>query len=354
MYKDISLNVSVSEFCSLGCSHCFLGNERGKKNLIDFGLLDNLFVSLSKSFERIQINWGGGELSLLGKDIFRKIVNTYAFKDKKFYNKLYSMLVPHLDKEWLELVHKFDSIQISIDSYRKRNFYTQEYLGKIRSLNLTKSISYTPHKEDSKEFLRYCFEVAKGIDASVFHLGVLYTNKPEEIVPASKMIELFYLALELSEEYEIELGFWGGEVEGFYYLDENVGWSAFNCFNNGFYIRSDGSMSSCTIIEEYAQAFIRPQSIDMTFLSNADYHKIKGVNMDFINTVFLKPHPDCLECNYYPLCKGGCPFFRYLGRGKDIYCFYYRVILDTLLKRERRRLLPSPSIGSENKAHLQS
>lgn len=335
MYKDISINVSVSEFCSLGCSHCFLGEERRKKEIIDFGLLDKFFQTLSREFDIIQVNWGGGEISQLGKDILRKVVDSYAFKDRKFYNKLYSMLVVPLDEEWLELIHRFNSMQISIDSYRKRNFYTKEYLEKIRGLKIDKSISYSPNKNDTYEFLDYCFSVAKQIDARIFHLGVLYTNNPDEIIPASKMIELFYYAKELSQKYGIELGFFDKQLRGSQYLEEKVGWSAFNCFNNGFYLKPNGRLSSCTIIEEYAKDFKQPVSVNMREVVFYDYQRIKEINKDFINSVFLNPHPECLECNFYPLCKGGCPFFRYLGKGKDIYCSYYKTIFSELLKEEK-------------------
>lgn len=328
MYKDITINVSVSEFCNLGCSHCFLGDERYNKNTIDFDVLNGLFRKLDIEFNDIQINWGGGDISLLPEDVWERITDSYSFKSEKFYNKLYSMLLERSDK-FREFVEKFDEVQVSIDKYRKKNlFEDKSYIDRVKSYNIKKSISYTPNKSDDREFLEYCFDVAKRIDAKIFHLGVLYTSNYEEIVPAQKMIELLDIAIELAEVYDITLGVFEG-LDG--YSSDNIGWNAFSCFNNGAYVKSNGEITSCTILQKLTD--IKVPTGDIRSLKEFDYLKFKGVNKGFIEDMFLKPSSECLECDYYPLCKGGCPFFRYLGSGKDIYCSFYKKLISETLKR---------------------
>ena len=50
-----------------------------------------------------------------------------------------------------------------------------------------------------------------------------------------------------------------------------------------------------------------------------------------IRGFFIRGRPGCLDCEYYPLCMGGCPFFSLFGEGgKDIYCSVYRKIFEIL------------------------
>jgi len=340
MSRYISINLSLSNFCNMGCSHCFLGEERKDKTALTYKEINETLTGLlNKGFTYINVNWGGGEIMALGKKFFKEnIINAISFKERdKFYNKLYTMIPVSLDEEWLEIINNFDSIQVSIDKYHimtgKGNY--DALIDKLNQITIEKTVSYTPSHFDTKEDVESFFKFAKDSGVSVFHLGFYYPYGNKNPIPVERMIEIFEWCLEFEKKYGLTLGFFQN-LDGDDYIENYTGWTAFHCFDSGFYITPKGQVTSCQIINGNYLDLGVPNITLKEFLEK-DYLGIKDINKPFMKSFFFK-NSDCLDCQFLPLCKGGCPYFTYLGNGKDIYCNYYKMVFSEMIKRYKEKV----------------
>ncbi len=331
-----SLNVAVNNYCNLGCSHCFLGDERKNRETLNIDKLEKMQFSPPEG-SKIQINWAGGEIMSLGKRFFReKIISSRFFRERdKFYNKIYTMM-PVYDEEWKEILHKFDEFQCSIDIYHMaRMKYDKKYIENIRSLNLPKTVSFTPSNDDNYDTMNVYFNFAKEIGAYAFHLGMYYPDlkKGEKPISVEKMIELLEIAIELEKKYDLPLGFFREKQ-----IEHNLGWTAFYCFDKGFYIQPNGIVTSCPIIDANIENYNILNKVKLDEFVKMSNEEVLKINEEIQKTFYMQRYdPECISCKYYTLCKGGCPFFTYIGNGHDIYCKYYKRVFDEIINRSLQK-----------------
>jgi radical SAM protein with 4Fe4S-binding SPASM domain len=109
-----------------------------------------------------------------------------------------------------------------------------------------------------------------------------------------------------------------------------VGWRAYDCFTKGAYISHDGIVTSCFIM--LTRGHDVPHIKTDEFLSGA--RDIESLNAQYVREFFFVTRPaKCLDCEYYALCMGGCPYFTIRsGQNVDYYCSTYKKIFKTLLE----------------------
>jgi radical SAM protein with 4Fe4S-binding SPASM domain len=290
------------------------------------GKIVRKILSADKSYT---INWGGGEPLLLGKEGMRKVVAMDSFTHSKTTNMIYSTFQIKLDAEWKEILDHFDSVMFSLDSYRKlqRGFNAELGIKNIKSLAAEKIISYTPRTSDTKHDLENYYLTALDAGASCFHMGFLYA---ENLIDPNLYISFFDELLFLRDKYN------GPEIGFLHNINKfagnptcSVGWRAYDCFTKGMYISHDDIVTSCFIMlkKGYDVPYIRTQD----FLSGET--DIESLNAAYVRQFFFATRPPkCLDCEYYALCMGGCPYFTARSADNvDYYCNTYRRIFEELL-----------------------
>jgi radical SAM protein with 4Fe4S-binding SPASM domain len=303
--------------------------DKRKPVTIELATVEKVLAKILSADNFYTINWGGGEPLLLGKEGMRKVVSMGSFNHPKTINMIYSTFQIDLDASWKEILDRFDGVMFSLDSYRKLQprFNAELGLKNIRNLDAEKIISYTPRTSDTKDDLENFYLRALEVGASSFHMGFLYA---QNLIDPALYISLFDHLLFLRDKYNgPEIGFlhnvkrFGGNPAC------SVGWRAYDCFTKGMYLSHDGIVTSCFIMlnKGYDVPYIRIED----FLSGES--DIEALNAEYVRKFFFATRSSkCLDCEYYALCMGGCPYFTMRSADNvDYYCSTYRRIFEVLL-----------------------
>jgi radical SAM protein with 4Fe4S-binding SPASM domain len=250
----------------------------------------------------------------------REITLFDCFRNPSVSNTLYTTLqIRDFDREWADILNRFDTVIISLDSYRRKltNYDEELMIANLAKLEIDKTVSYTPTLE---EF----YIKAHDTGASRFHMGFLYGK---DLLPASLYIDYLERLAKMQAIYGIpEIGFFPSGKGAT--MNALTGWTAYSCFTSGVFISPDLTMTSCVPL--YYEGY--PGLVDITGAQfiNEDRH-FHSHNAPLIRKFFFQDiRSECAGCDYYGLCKGGCPYFSRI-QGRDIYCQVYKMIFSHLL-----------------------
>jgi radical SAM protein with 4Fe4S-binding SPASM domain len=334
MRDSAAYNIVVTNDCLIRCGHCFMDRKAVKSLSMD---TVKAITAKILAFRKTQdINWGGGEPLILGRGYLRGMVSLECFEDPGTRNLLYSTYQIQLDNDWLDILNRFDALMFSIDSYRgaQTNFSSGLALSNLKRLSPEKHVSYTPMVGDTPEKVAGYYAQALDLGAEMFHLGFLYSRK---LIPPATYLRLIDDLLDLQVSLDgPEIGFFhksqacGGDFKS------AVGWRGYDCFDKGMYFSNDGIVTPCFIM--YSLGFDIPHIKIGEFLSEDT--DIFGLNRKYAAEFFIRSREGkCLECPYYTLCMGGCPYFTARSEtGIDYYCEVYKRIFETLLGRNHREV----------------
>lgn len=327
MRDNAAYNIIVTNKCAISCDHCFMDKRTAKSlNMDTIKAITSKIMSFNKSQN---INWGGGEPLMLGRAQLREIVSLDCFEDPGTKNLLYSTYQIQIDNDWVDILNRFDSLMFSLDSYRSAQ---SAFNSKLACSNLTrlvpkKHISHTPMISDTPEKLAGYYAQALDLGADMFHIGFLYS---EELIPPDMYLRL------LDDLLTLQVSLNGPEI-GFFHKSHAfggnyktaVGWRGYDCFDKGVYFSHDGIVTSCYIM--HSQGFGVPYIRIEEFLSGD--RNLFDLNRKYASDFFIRSRPrKCLECSYYTLCMGGCPYFTARSEeGIDYYCKVYKNIFEILL-----------------------
>jgi radical SAM protein with 4Fe4S-binding SPASM domain len=283
---------------------------------------------------RVSFGWSGGEILTVGKEYMDNLTSLSCFRDHRVTNGLLSTLFIDLNSEWVEILERFDSLMISLDSYHREKLGRQ--MGRSlsnmeRLLVKKKQVAYTPSPKDTEADLEDFYLMAMDAGAEVFHLDFLYAQNP---IPPGFYLKAIDKILQLQERRRgPKLGFFQRE-DYFSNYRTSVGWRAYDCFTGGGHFSPEGVFTSCYILYRQRGEKAVPWMKTHEFLEGKS--SITSLNEKFIRDFFIRGRPGvCLDCEYYPLCMGGCLFFSLFGEGgKDIYCSVYRKIFEILTSKE--------------------
>ena len=187
---------------------------------------------------------------------------------------------------------------------------------------------------DTSEKVAGYYAQALDLGAEMFHVGFLYSRK---LIPPGTYLRLIddLLNLQVSSDGP-EIGFFhkyhafGGNYKS------AVGWRGYDCFDKGVYFSNDGIMTSCFIM--YSRGFDVPHIKTEEFLS--EDKSLFDLNRKYAADFFIRSREGrCLECSYYTLCMGGCPYFTARSEtGTDYYCEVYKKIFEILLGGRHREV----------------
>ncbi len=327
MRDNAAYNIIVTNKCAISCDHCFMDRRTAKSLGMDtIRAISARILSFNKTQN---INWGGGEPLLLGRRQLQEIVSLECFDDPRTENLLYSTYQIQIDADWLDILNRFDSLMFSLDSYRSSQaaFNSELAISNLMRLSPQKHISYTPMITDTSETVARYYNQALDLGADVFHLGFLYSD---ELIPPDMYIRL------IDDLMTLQVMLRGPEI-GFFHKSQAfggnyktaVGWRGYDCFDKGIYFSHDGIVTSCYIM--HSRGLEVPSITVEEFLSGDK--SLLALNAKYAADFFIRHRPqECLECRYYTLCMGGCPYFSARsGSGIDYYCGVYKKIFEILL-----------------------
>lgn len=327
---SLSLVIAPTTGCNFACPYCFEGEKEDKR--MSKEVINDLisFIQSSKDIPKIDITWYGGE-PLTAFDIMKEIVsriknecsqkiisqsivtNGYLFNDK---------VIEFMKEE------KFTSIQITFDGTEEHHNMTR-YLrgsgkptyGRIMA-NVEKLISKMP--ESTKISLRININKDNDEDfAAMFkEIKQKYSNHRVHVYPGfiresnvdnSKMC---FKSLSGESKYKFYQKVANtGLMVDFYPKRQHKG-CMISCANS-FIVGPEGELYKCW------NDFNHPERI-VGYLKDK-----KMINTSLIGKysyeATIYSDPKCKECKLFPVCDGGCGWFRYQntieGKNYDVCTF---------------------------------
>jgi len=330
----------VGMSCNLRCSYCYYNKQDRSKKAMNLEILEETIREVCKyNTGDVRFFWHGGEPMLIGISFYEKAIELQE-KFKKSAQKIINCIQTNgtlIDDKWSKFFkEKAIKVGISLDGPQKYHDYYRQYpdgkgsFGKIMEgikilkkqkiefgvvSVVTNQIVKTP-EEIFKFFISHqitntinfnpllgtnvgngiSFE-KKGVQPSlyidflikIFDLWLKNENNPHlKIYPLESIVRAF-------------LGFpqedcrFAGECEKSLVIDYKG--DIFACCTYGY-----GDFFKFGNIKDGLNSVLHSES----FLKYKKYLK------EIRNA--------CSKCQWYDICKGGCPFHHYIGNGKNLFC----------------------------------
>ena len=372
MFRFTNLIIfELTRDCNIRCKYCYVQDKDCYKGeIIDFEVYKKIInqivkqrLSCNKQEEKLQMNFHGGEFTMIGKKRFISICE-YTVKTFTENGINYSLGMQSngtlLDEEWLDIFKRFDiPLGMSLDSLiEKENlrFSSDEQLHKLKDLltlageknMIASTLSvFNKHnlkniKKDDKIFFNELPVVSRKINIMEDMVNP-YNSK---LQPKGK--EVFkYL-----HKKELELFLKTGKTKEAHtrtLLDDTLT-DILSFHENGYYsgctgkmcgagltmiaVRPDGSMGYCDRYSRDLQENYIENALDYDFLGLHQLQKVMEFNLRRHN--ILKEN-GCDTCRAQYICEGGCMAsfyskFGYYGIEKDFTCPQFLNFFDYVKK----------------------
>jgi uncharacterized protein len=342
-----------SSKCQMACEYCFYTDLSANREIKDFGFMNGKTRKniIEKTLEfasggDITFTFQGGEPTLIGLDFyeeFKSIVDKLNYKNS---NINYAIQTNGLliDDNWMKWLKENNVlVGISLDGIEKiHNEFRRDKSGRG-----TFSKVYITIKELQRENIDFNI-LTVVTDQLISNIEDVFKFYCEEnfkflqfipLIPSTNGKGSNGLSGKKYGDFLIKLyDLWKGEIEknnpvsirffdNLYGLFKGYEYSA--CEMTGHcnmqnIIESDGSIYPCDFyaIQEYKIGNIN----EMDFCEIYKSERAK----EFIKKSFKK-HSDCLNCKYFPYCRGGCR--RYFGENnKNLYCEGFNIFYNNRLE----------------------
>jgi len=327
----------IAMACNLNCGYCFYSKQARKKRLMSDEILRTLIKEVCNyNSDTARFYWHGGEPLLAGLAFYEKVIALQQ-RFKKPHQEVFNGLVTNatlINRKWAVFFrdNKF-GIGVSLDGPKEiHNRYrvfpngqgsfdrTMEGIKTLKKagvdFHVLCVITNPSTKDPQKLFDFFAKEKiteinlipAIGIQADdgisfkesvspqhyvdfliqIFNLWLEQDNPDLKILPLESVVRAF---LGLSQE---DCRF-AGECEKSIVIDFNG--DVFSCCAYGY-----KKFPAIGNISEGIETIISPEAF--------------GGLRNLLQAVQKK----CLSCRWYKICKGGCPFHHYLGKGQNIFC----------------------------------
>lgn len=321
--------------CNMRCRYCFYADETSRREIDDYGLMkeETMEIMVKKALDYaeggITFGFQGGEPTLRGLDFFKKAVEfqkKYNTKGLRIDNALQTngMLI---DEEWAEFLAKEKFlVGLSVDgmsSVHNKNRLDAKGEGTLRRVlraaELLKAYNVT-----FNVLTVVTNDTADKIDL-IYDFFARHDLRWQQYIPC---LDAFGEKQDwlTTEKYGIFLkklfDRWSNDVLSgrFIYIRQFENWigmllgrSAENCGMMGvcgmqYTVEADGSVYPCDfyVLDPYRLGSFATDSFE-------DMDK-KRHEIGFIEKSAQKDK-ECLDCYYYPLCRGGCRRDRDDGQG---------------------------------------
>jgi len=329
--QDIFLLIKpASGRCNMRCKYCFYADITDIRTIKDHGIMSESVLettiqkALSEARSHCTFSFQGGEPLLAGIDFFNKLIG-FEKKYNDFGVKISYTLQTNgllLDNAWAEFFHENDFlIGLSIDAGKQvHDSFRTDPSGKgtftrcmastrlltknnvnynilsvlTRQLARHPDKTYRYYRDNNFRYIQFipCLDDLSGSNSSAFYSldAKTYGNF------LCRVFDLWYADFSNNDYFSIRL------FDN--YIQILAGRPAENCAMNGTctayaLIEADGSVYPCDF---YA--------MDEFLLGNVTTHDFREMLSGEKANAFIAPSqhrdPDCLSCEYYSICRGGC------------------------------------------------
>lgn len=330
----LELTIAPTMRCNFDCPYCFEGDNKSFPKMTEE--VENAIIQyiIKKSkYQRVNICWFGGE-PLLAFDKICSISSALDKKSVKFDANIITngSLVTEKVLELLPTLH-LTHIQISLDGVGVEHDKTRRYKnGKPSFLDIDRNIGSILSNTSIKVVLRVGVDNTHP-DSYLKVYDYMSEKYPEAM--ADKRLEIG------SNAIQNRTGFDKGQT---CFSDEQLfDKEKFDlCHNNCFKSSLPGMSIPCmykkpTSLAIDSRGFIYP-CLELLGVPDKSVGNIvkgeisfsKQANLLFDDSAF--DDEECLTCNVFPICGGGCPKDREEFKGnKSAYCTFYKKYLADLL-----------------------
>ncbi len=349
----------VSGSCNLRCKYCFYEDETNKRSVASYGMMStetfNLIAekALQKAEHSCTFAFQGGEPTLAGLEFYKKLIDIVNSNNHKKLSIGYTIQTNGIliDRDWVEFFKKnnflvglsLDGIkdvndELRIDSkkngtYSKIMHTAQLFSSNCVEFNVLTVVTSNLAKNINKVFnffMRNNFIYQQYIPC-LDPLGETRGQFPHSLTPhiygkfLCDLFDLYYANI------------MNGKLLSIRYFDNLIwmlrGYPPESCNMNGhcssqYLIEADGSVFPCDFyaVDEYKLGnmsdgfdFLDKKCDEINFIKNSK------------NIV-----PQCNNCNYFSLCRGGCRRDRDFFNGElelNYYCESFKRFFDYSYKR---------------------
>lgn len=317
----------VSVSCNLSCDYCFHRNKNQNNfsKTMSISNFENLFLNWVETLPSdgsFEIIWHGGEPLLRGIDFYKRavdIVSAHSTVNRKISHCLQTngLLI---DKYWAEFFKKNNfNIGLSVDGPRKiHDLYRKSRNGLgsferimsniavLKDYNISFGQVAVVHNgnvnypEEIFEFIKKlkvnklqispCFEIDNG-------KRLLFAINPKQF--GEFMCKLYDLWIK-EDNPEISIGYLDDIVESF------LGYECFNCLlsdrcHNFLVLDWNGDVRPCEYVFGEEIIFGNIKEMSLIGIVNSEAHK------HFYNSISQRRKEVCGDCEWFEICKGGCP-----------------------------------------------
>lgn len=353
--KVINLLIKpASSDCNLRCKYCFYHDLSDNRSVKSHGHMkyETLEELIKKAFNEAEVGvilaFQGGEPTLVGLEFYKHLIRLVNEYNKKNLSVSYSIQTNGLllNNEWCSFLKTYNFlVGISLDGYKeahdllrydnqkngtfvkvlksiellKRYHLEFNILTVINQINYNHALKiYTFYKKHNLKYLQF-IPCLSPLDDVNNELAITSNNY---YLFLDTLFQLWYKDVLTGEEISIR------------YFDNLVGmvlgYQAQSCDLKGtcsanLIVESNGDIYPCDfyVIDNYRIGNIKINSIQEIIRSN--------LVEKFINESTIIDD-DCIRCNYYSLCMGGCKRHRqspYISElSKNYFCDAYYKFLD--------------------------
>lgn len=356
MIRDLIIKVTLD--CNIQCKYCYVQRNRdyeGVDHIMSRNTLETLIKKTSEylehnpSINRFVFYWHGGEPLLAGTDFFEtafKLQQKYIPKNVTMVNTIQTNGIL-LNEKWIDLIKRINyGICLSLDGPAEiHNTWRQTVDGKGTYNQVVNSLKLLNEHDVSLSVLSVITPEALGKGREIYqHLRQLGVTWMDFMYP-------FYSMIDNTLDKNIEPSQWGFFLKDVFdaWIEEDnpnidirllhdlcllyLGGKTVMCISNSdcsYVITVDpsGNIYVCDDLLSYSDSMIG--NILTSSLSNMNCHP-KLTRLSHKSVLYGN---DCLDCSYFPFCKGGCTLFRALKKddfhGKHYFCAAQRIIIDRI------------------------
>lgn len=323
MEKRLTIYIKPTNYCPVGCTHCYLPKKiRTEKNIMTMSVLEKISEFISKfqerrNFSEVLIYWHGGEpFSIPVKWYY----DAKAVLDKYFksYTESVQTSLLTIKHEHIPLIKtRFDNIVgISVDfSLRMIKGSNEKYLKKLLEkveFVREKDINVIPIMVPSKNELGKEEDILSWFEKNQFNSFLLeryndfgrkgeLEDRPTNQEYSSFLINIFngiMTRMEKKQKAPVVKNIVAG-INGVVNFASGDKWGT-DCFYNTLVFEPDGSINNCPDKSGWEEPCSNVHDGYYQYISS------KKLNNWIRHSKFNHPM-NCFSCKYYSWCKSGCP-----------------------------------------------
>jgi uncharacterized protein len=354
----MEINAIVKEVamaCNLNCKYCFYSKQARRKKVMSEKVLKNLIEEICDyNLEEARFYWHGGEPLLTGIEFYKKAISLQE-KIRKPGQKIFNGLVTNatlLDESWSDFFQRNNfEIGVSLDG-------PKEFHDRYRIF---------PNGKGSFE---KTMEGVRNLRSQNVKFHILCVITDESVKKPNKIVSFF--EKEKLEEINLIPSIAIDSITGLSYKESVSPKEYIDFLIEVFdlWLGQDNKNFKILPLESIVRAFLGLPQEDCRFAGDCgksivfdyngdiffcctygykDFPKIGNISEGIRKIISSKKFLDykeylksiknkCMSCPWYGICKGGCPFYHYLGNGNNIFCHDYQRLFGHI-KRKIDRII---------------